>query len=111
MVDKNEKLFDRCDREYDMFIDELNEKYDKREGLMQHGDEFLTQYAYEYNFYGDILAAIEEMDFSDEDRELLESTDDLLYKLFNRWLKMEDSRMDDIRFCIESFIDRERETR
>ena len=47
----NKALYDKCDKEYDAFIDEMNQAFQDRANSrykLEHGDEFLSEYAYQY---------------------------------------------------------------
>lgn len=47
----NHAVYDKCDREYDTFLDEINQAFkDKTNGRkgFEHGDDFLSEYAYQY---------------------------------------------------------------
>ena len=65
----NKALYDKCDKEFDAFIDEMNQAFQDKANSrykLEHGDEFLSEYAYQYTIYGDILMALEDMELSDE---------------------------------------------
>ena len=69
----NKALYDKCDKEFDAFIDEMNQAFQDKANSrykLEHGDEFLSEYAYQYTIYGDILMALEDMELSDESARL-----------------------------------------
>ena len=106
----NQAVYDKCDREYDTFLDEVNQAFkDKANSLhkLEHGDEFLSEYAYQYTIYGDILMSLEELNLSDEKCQALLDSPSPLYSIYEEWLNTETGYMDGIRDCIESNAEKE----
>ncbi len=106
----NKALYDKCDKEFDAFVDEMNQAYqDKANGRysLEHGDEFLSEYAYQYTIYGDILMALEDMELSDEKCQALLDSPSPLYSIYDEWLGTESGHMDGIRDCIELNAEKE----
>lgn len=108
----NHAVYDKCDREYDTFLDEINQAFkDKTNGRngFEHGDDFLSEYAYQYTIYGDILTALEDMELSDEQCKALLESPNPLYSIYDEWLDTETSHMDGIRDSIISNAEKEME--
>ena len=106
----NKALYDKCDREFDAFLDEVNQAFtNKSNGKypLEYGDEFLSEYAYQYILYGDILMALEEIDLSDEQCKALLDSPNPLFSIYDEWLGTETDYMDNIRDCIVSGAERE----
>lgn len=108
----NQAVYDKCDREYDTFLDEVNQAFkDKSNGRnkLEYGDVFLSEYAYQYTIYGDILTALEDMELSDEQCEALLASPNPLYSIYDEWLDTETSHMDGIRDSVISNAEKEME--
>ena len=108
----NHAVYDKCDREYDTFLDEINQAFkDKTNGRngFEHGDDFLSEYAYQYTIYGDILTALEDMELSDEQCKALLESPNPLYSIYDEWLDTETSHMDGIRDSVISNAEKEME--
>ena len=106
----NKALYDKCDKEFDAFIDEMNQAFQDRANSrykLEHGDEFLSEYAYQYTIYGDILMALEDMELSDEKCQALLNSPSPLYSIYDEWLGTESGHMDGIRDCIEMNAEKE----
>jgi len=108
----HEALYNKCDKEFDLFIDEVNEAYiNKSNGKypLEHGDEYLSEYSFKHSTLGDILMAIEEIDLSEEQYKSLLDKSDSLNTIYEKWLKTESGYMDSIRDCIRSVVTEEME--
>ena len=106
----NQAVYDKCDREYDTFLDEVNQAFkDKTNGRnkLEHGDDFLSEYAYQYTIYGDILTALEDMELSDEQCKALLESPNPLYSIYDEWLDTETNHTDGIRDSIISNAEKE----
>lgn len=106
----NKALYDKCDNEFDAFIDEMNQAFQDKANSrykLEHGDEFLSEYAYQYTIYGDILMALEDMELSDEKCQALLNSPSPLYSIYDEWLGTESGHMDGIRDCIEMNAEKE----
>lgn len=106
----NKALYDKCDKEFDAFIDEMNQAFQDKANSrykLEHGDEFLSEYAYQYTIYGDILMALEDLELSDEKCQALLNSPSPLYSIYDEWLGTESGHMDGIRDCIELNAEKE----
>ena len=106
----NKALYDKCDKEFDAFIDEMNQAFRNKANSkykLEHGDEFLSEYAFQYTVYGDILMALEDMNLSDEKCQALLDSPSPLFSIYDEWLDTETGYMDSIRDCIEASADKE----
>ena len=106
----NKALYDKCDKEFGAFIDEMNQAFQDKANSrykLEHGDEFLSEYAYQYTIYGDILMALEDMELSDEKCQALLNSPSPLYSIYDEWLGIESGHMDGIRDCIEINAEKE----
>ena len=93
----NKALYDKCDREFDAFLDEVNQAFTNESNgkyPLEYGDEFLSEYAYQYILYGDILMALEEIDLSDEQCKALLDNPNPLFSIYDEWLGTETDYMD-----------------
>lgn len=111
----NKALYNKCDKEFDAFIDEVNQAYLVRAYggcVFEFGDEFLSEYAYQYTTYRDILMALKDMELSDEKCQALLDSPSPLCSIYDEcewydWLGTESGYMDAIRDCIEVSAEKE----
>ena len=106
----NEAVFKKVDSEYDAFLDEVNDAFENKVNSrypLDHGDEFLAEYAFRYNAYGDILMALDDMELPDDQCNALLNSSNSLDMIYEEWLDMETGYMDDISDCIKYSAEKE----